>query len=164
VGGAAGEAQPTTLSKKRRTPWALVLGGLVAAGGAGAYFLMQPHQTVMQPHQSMMQPHQNPPPQQPVTAQLSVKTVPADAQLLLDEAPVANPFSGKFPRGDVRHHLTVKAAGYRSESQWIVFDADHELTVTLEKTIDTAKRPPETKAGKPIYKGTKGKLITTFPE
>jgi hypothetical protein len=123
-------------------------------------------------------PPQNPPPPQNIplpaapSTTLSIKTVPADAQLLIDDAKVSNPFSGKFPKGDVRHRLVVKAAGFRTESDWITFDADRELVVKLEKGSGTHERtkPPVTAAqphdndGKPIYKGTKGKLITEFPE
>ena len=68
----------------------------------------------------------------------------------------------------------IKANGYRSETEWITFDSDKELVVKLEKGSGTHERvkptaqnpaPPEVGPdGKPIYKGTKGKLITTFPD
>ena len=37
------------------------------------------------------------------------------------------PFDGSFPRGDLRHHLVVRAPGYRTEAQWITFDGDRAL-------------------------------------
>ena len=71
----------------------------------------------------------------------------------------------------MRHRLVVKAAGFRTETDWITFDADRELLVKLEKGSGTHERdkptgtqPRTTPDGKPIYKGTKGKLITEFPE
>jgi serine/threonine-protein kinase len=185
VGGAAGEALPTTMSQKKR-PWAIVLGAVVAIGGVGAFILQQqkpdkppiaqppPEKPKENPKED---PKENPPPQKPEvpkieSASLRVRTVPADAQLFLDDAAVANPFSGKFPRNDVKHRLTVKAAGYRSESEWLTFEADRTVTIALQKgsgthekkPTETAQQPEVDTHGKPIYKGTKGKLITTFPE
>ncbi len=122
-----------------------------------------------------------------------IRATPPQAQLLLDGGKVGNPFDASFPRGDVRHELTVKAPGHRTETQWITFEVDRTLDVALQKGSGThrvaalptppsktpspvaAVKPPETRPaeakppeskpadGKPVYKGTKGKLITEFP-
>jgi hypothetical protein len=141
----------------------------------GAFVLLQPHKTepvIAQPKREPPKPEAPEVPKPEASAQLTIKTVPADAQVLLDDARVANPFVGRFARGDVRHRLVVKANGYRSESQWITFDNDRDLIVKLEKGSGAPeqpqqkdqKKPESAPEGKPIYKGTKGKLITTFPE
>jgi serine/threonine-protein kinase len=175
IGGAVGEALPTTMGQKRRS-WVIAAGSLavVAAGGAAFFFLRpgppaQPVIVVSSPPAA--QPPAQPPVQPPTvaTAQVRIKTVPADAVVLLDEAKVSNPFDGKFARGDVKHRIVVKAPGYRTEAEWITFEADRDLEIKLEKGGGTHERgtkpvaaTPET--GKPIYKGTKGKLITDFPD
>jgi eukaryotic-like serine/threonine-protein kinase len=190
VGGAHGEALPTTMSQKRM-PWALVGGGVVVAAAGVAALVMLQHkpeppppkekevivQPKPQPPKTDDAPKTLPPPQAPEAAALTIKTTPANAQLSIDDARVPNPFSGRFPRGDVRHRLVVKAAGYRTEAEWIIFDDNKAIDVTLQKGSGTHERsntkPAETKTetkpttgpdGKPIYKGTKGKLITEFPE
>jgi hypothetical protein len=174
VGGAHGEALPTAMSQKKR-PWAIVLGAVVLVGGVGAFIVQQQQKPDKPPIAQPPVEKEKPPvekPQQPEAASLNVKTVPAEAQLFLDDAPVQNPFSGKFPKNDVKHRLTVKAAGYRSESEWITFDGDRALTITLQKGSGSHEKKPDSAPkeaevdthGKPIYKGTKGKLITTFPE
>jgi eukaryotic-like serine/threonine-protein kinase len=187
VGGAAGEALPTTLGTRKK-PWALVFGAVIALGGIGAFVWQQraPEPKVViapgadprklpDPKPPDPRPPEVPPPAA-ATALLTIKTTPPDAQLLLDDAKVPNPFSGKFPKGDVRHRLVVKASGYRTESEWVIFDGDKDLQIKLEKGSGTHERnkpvaqTPENSGsplgpdGKPIYKGTKGKLITTFPE
>jgi serine/threonine-protein kinase len=184
VGGAHGEALPTTMSQRKRS-WALLGGGVAIAAAGAAAFLMLQHkpeppppekkEVIAQPKpQPSEPPKQLPPPVQPEAAALIIKTTPANAQLSIDDAHVPNPFSGKFPRGDMRHRLVVKAPGYRTEAEWIIFDGDKTIDVTLQKGSGTHERsnvkPPDAKPdtkptdGKPIYKGTKGKLITEFPE
>jgi serine/threonine-protein kinase len=146
-----------------------------------------------------------PTPAAPAEVRVTIKTQPPGAQLLLDDAPIANPFDGKFAKSDVKHRLTAKLSGFRTESDWITFDADRAIALTLTKGSDpvgtkklpsppptTPDRPttpgptPTTspkateptaptgkdktapdkpdKGEKPVYKGTKGKLITEFPE
>jgi hypothetical protein len=126
------------------------------------------------------------PPATPATAHITIHTQPAEAELLLDDAPVPNPFSGSFPKSDLRHRLVVKAPGHRSEAEWLVFDGDHTLDIQLARgagalDVEGHKRAaafpttPPVHAGtpthsahssdpKPVYRGTKGKLITEFPE
>jgi serine/threonine-protein kinase len=168
LGAAAGEAAPSTVASGRRKPLLLVASAaLLLAGGAGLLLFRQqspkpapppPRSVALAPPATVANPATIP----PATARVSIRATPPSAQLLLDDAPVPNPFTGQFPRGDLRHRLVVKAPGYRSEARWIAFDADRDLDIALVKgaggaaTTDT-KSPP-------IYKGTKGKLITEFPE
>ncbi len=115
-------------------------------------------------------------------AHLIIHTEPPTALVTIDDAPVANPFTGEFPKSDVRHRLQAKATGYQNQAQWIAFDGDHELTLTLlrvpppheaeahphghdaKAVAGDPKGDAKTDNGKPVYKGTKGKLITEFPE
>jgi serine/threonine protein kinase len=98
---------------------------------------------------------------------VQVRVQPAAAQLFLDGAPISNPFDGHFQRSNASHKLEARAGGHRSEVQWIAFDHDRTLDLALGKAIarpsppdDKAKKPDD---GRPVYKGTKGKLITEFP-
>jgi serine/threonine-protein kinase len=134
------------------------------------------------------------PPPAPTTARLTIRTIPPTAVLTLDDQKIDNPFEGSFAKSDVRHTLVVKAPGYKSESQLVTFDGDHAIEVALERgkdpkpgtgkpgpqvKVDPPKppdpqKPPEVVKGDPpkpdpgkgkvIYKGTKGTLITDFPE
>ena len=103
----------------------------------------------------------------PDEVRVQVRVQPATAQLFLDEAPIANPFDGRFARSDARHKLEARAPGHKSEAQWIAFDHDHNVDVALGALprVAAPASPPKKPAddGKPVYKGTKGKLITDFP-
>ena len=98
---------------------------------------------------------------------VQVRVQPATAQLFLDGAPISNPFDGHFQRSNASHKLEARAGGHKSEVQWIAFDHDRSLDVALGKAVarpsppdDKGKKPED---GRPVYKGTKGKLITEFP-
>ncbi|HEX9104182.1 MAG TPA: serine/threonine-protein kinase, partial [Polyangia bacterium] len=60
----------------------------------------------------------------PDEVRVLVHVQPATAQLFLDDAPIANPFDGRFARSDARHKLEARAPGHKSEAQWIAFDHD----------------------------------------
>jgi hypothetical protein len=99
---------------------------------------------------------------------VQVKVRPEGAQLFLDDAPIANPFDGRFARSDARHKLEARAPGHKSEAQWIAFDHDHNVDVALgaipvRQSVASPVKKAEPSDGKPVYKGTKGKLITDFP-
>ena len=98
----------------------------------------------------------------PDEVRVVVRVQPANAQLFLDEAPIANPFDGRFARSDARHKLEARAPGHKSEAQWIEFDRDRNVDVALG-VVPKVVAPVVKNDGKPIYKGTKGKLITDFP-
>jgi serine/threonine protein kinase len=126
------------------------------------------------------------PPPLPAAVRIRIGTVPSVAELTLDGAPLNNPFSDQLARSDMRHMIIAKAPGYRPASQLVTFDRDRELTLTLEREAPRARptagpgrakassresaprtSPPEAKesagATPPVYKGTKPKIITTFP-
>ena len=104
----------------------------------------------------------------PDEVRVQVRVQPANAQLFLDEAPIANPFDGRFARSDARHKLEARAPGHKTEAQWIEFDHDRSVDVALgvvtpRPAAPVAAKKPEPADGRPIYKGTKGKLITDYP-
>jgi hypothetical protein len=104
----------------------------------------------------------------PDEVRVQVKVRPEGAQLFLDDAPIANPFDGRFARSDARHKLEARAPGHKSEAQWIAFDHDHNVDVALgaipvRQSVASPVKKAEPSDGKPVYKGTKGKLITDFP-
>jgi eukaryotic-like serine/threonine-protein kinase len=98
---------------------------------------------------------------------VQVRVQPATAQLFLDDAPIANPFDGHFARSDARHKLEARAPGHKTEAQWIEFDHDRAVDLALGLAGRSPapgvvkKQVPDD--GRPVYKGTKGKLITDFP-
>lgn len=104
----------------------------------------------------------------PDEVRVQVRVQPANAQLFLDDAPIANPFDGRFARSDARHKLEARAPGHKTEAQWIEFDHDRSVDVALgvvtpRPAAPVAAKKPEPADGRPIYKGTKGKLITDYP-
>lgn len=74
---------------------------------------------------------------EPVTYQLSVRTVPPGASLTLDGQPVANPLSRAVEADEEEHRLVATAEGYEEASATLRFDGDHERVLTLE-----AEPPP----------------------
>ena len=165
--GAAAEAVPATQpgGKSRRT---FVVGGVVAGIAAVGLIVMLNRKPAAQPAQGpIAQPKietpppkvdppkiETPPPAQPKIAHIKIHSTPADARLTLDNADI--PAESSFPISDVRHELVVKAAGYRSERMWVVFDGDHDYNVPLKKGhgehktegVAKAVTPPEVTAQK----------------
>jgi len=118
-----------------------------------------------------------PPPTAPQTARVKISVAPASATVLLDDTKLTTPFDGSFQRGDVRHHLVVSAPGYRTEGQWVTFDADRAIEVKLARGSGSTDRKPPRPAPQPqpqpqpqpddktpVYKGTKPPLITNYPQ
>ncbi|HEX2568115.1 MAG TPA: serine/threonine-protein kinase [Polyangia bacterium] len=119
------------------------------------------------------------PPGPPTAIRLRVRTIPATAQLLLDGAELANPFTGTFDRGDTRHLLVARSHEHRDQSTWVIFDHDQELTLVLQPlppgkhaasrpSGGSAKSPPAAPAPAPPSepdrgKRSKPKIITDFP-
>jgi serine/threonine-protein kinase len=120
------------------------------------------------------------------TVKLEVRATPATAQLTLDGKPLGNPYAGELPLDHDIHQIVAQAPGYKKDARTLVLDRDHALDVALEREAMPARpkphplaqpgKPPATaqppsqpqvktdESGKPIYKGTKGTLITDFPE
>jgi serine/threonine-protein kinase len=215
IGAAAGQREHKTQPGAARSRAALLVGGalVIAAGAAAVVLTRHPpsapttHEVpaasappVAAPVAAPTPPVTAPAPPvaaAPATSHVRIHATPAAATVLLDDAPVGNPFDGEFPRSSVRHRLEVRAPGFRSDSRWLTFESDAELSVALEKGAGahehrdahkpaaavelprppaapsaapvekpkTAPKPVEEKADakKPIYKGTKGKIITDYP-
>jgi serine/threonine-protein kinase len=122
-------------------------------------------------------PPPTPPPSAPEGVALRIRTTPPEAELTLDGARLQNPFSGAFPKSALRRQLVARAPGYRTSSQWIALDRPQEIAVRLEPDRPAAPKPPTGGAQKttngatstpaeerPVYKGTRPKILTTFPD
>jgi serine/threonine-protein kinase len=116
-----------------------------------------------------------PEPDAPTDARVTIKVFPADAEVKLDDDALHVPFAGSFKKSDGHHRLVVRAHGYKSETLAPVFDRDRDIEVRLVRETESAPPqklpvapPPTVKTDppddKPVYKGTKAKLITEFPE
>ena len=186
IGGhVAAEAVRRTPPPARRGSGAWIgLASLLVIGGAGAVVWKTRALTVpSQPRESVLPAAAAPqlvapppvedkvpvPDKVPVAdeVRVQVRVQPPTAQLFLDDAPIANPFDGRFARSDARHKLEARAPGHKPDAQWIAFDHDRSVDVALGLAGRTAapvvvkKQVPDD--GRPVYKGTKGKLITDFP-
>jgi hypothetical protein len=178
-GNVAAEAvrRPPAPAKRGGGVW-IALASLAVLGGAGAFVWKsrapavpaQPREeakvVVAAPAPKVQTPPPAPKESAPDEVRVQVRVQPATAQLFLDDAPIANPFDGRFARSDARHKLEARAPGHKSEAQWIAFDHDHTVDVELVHVVakpaaPSAKKPADD--GRPVYKGTKGKLITDFP-
>jgi hypothetical protein len=111
---------------------------------------------------------------------LEVRAAPSTAQIMLDGQPLANPFAGALPLDEGQHELAVRAPGYRGETRTITLDRDRAIEIRLARDLKRPAKeephaevatpppaqppPPSPPPGKTIYKGTKGSLITEFPE
>jgi serine/threonine-protein kinase len=125
-------------------------------------------------------PPPTPTPTTPEGITLRVATVPPDAELTLDGARLPNPFVGSFPKSALRRQLGARARGYRPSSQWIALDRSQEITLRLDAERAPASNAPTTvlkapeKSTKgvataphderPVYKGTRPKILTNFPD
>jgi hypothetical protein len=58
------------------------------------------------------------------TTRVVVHATPADATVLLDGAPIANPFLGTFTRDVIEHRIQVTRAGYATRAQLVRFNKD----------------------------------------
>jgi serine/threonine protein kinase len=183
-GNVAAEAVRRTAQPQRRGSgvWVALLT-LAVLGGAGAFvWKSRTPQVESQPRPSQpvaaapapkpIAPPAEPKPSVPVPDEVRVQVhvQPATAQLFLDDAPIANPFDGRFARSDARHKLEARAPGHKSDAQWIAFDHDRAVDVALgmapaagTKTPPSVGKKQVPDDGRPVYKGTKGKLITDFP-
>jgi serine/threonine-protein kinase len=221
AGGApATPAKPTTLggsafalpasAPKQRSRMPVVAGAtlVLAAGLAVVFFATSSHRGTPAPA-PVVAPAVVPAPtapSAPTASHIRIRTDPADAEVRIDGALVANPFDGSFARSTVGHRIDVHAAGHKDESRWLAFDDDHDFDFALApelaakpagtpEHLRTTKQAPSTKQAVPTtttvatkppagtppaagsatssqppvpdtspgYKGTKGRLITTYP-
>jgi serine/threonine-protein kinase len=182
LGGAAGQRRTRPGARRRSSGTtmllavaAVVLGGGVAVGvvkmrgGEARVAAPTPMPTLA--------PTPTQPPPAPEGVALRIRTTPPEAELTLDGARLQNPFSGAFPKSALRRKLVARAPGYRTSSQWIALDRPQEIAVRLEPDRPAAPKPPTGGAQKttngatsspaeerPVYKGTRPKILTTFPD
>lgn len=73
------------------------------------------------------------PPAQPTTIELKVSVIPTTATVLLDGAKLpSNPFTGKFMVDKIGHRLEASAPDHRPLAQFVLFEKDSEVNLTLE--------------------------------
>ena len=173
IGAASGQAVTTTQPPQARSRRGMLIAGgatVLAAAIAVGIVAFKPAPApapVAKPAVAPPPPAKPAPlpaPAQPTTAHVTIKAAPPDAQISLDGAKVPNPFDGNFQRNDVRHEIVVKAPGHRSESQWVTFEADRTVEVTLQKgsgtheskkvALPTLPKAPDEKAATPAEKPT----------
>jgi len=76
-------------------------------------------------------PTQDPPP--PGVIELKVAVHPATATVYLDGAKLpSNPFTGKFPVDKIGHRLEAAAPDHRPLAQFVLFEKDSQVELTLE--------------------------------
>ncbi len=147
VGRAVGEAQPTTVQRRRSLALPLgITAAAVAIGGAILLPRLSPHPVVHAPIEKpaivtappvakvaavVSTPPQKNPPAGPVTAEeksavnIHIIVLPDGARLSLDGTPVPNPFFRTVTRSTEPHLLTAKAHGYQTLERSLVFDRDY---------------------------------------
>jgi serine/threonine protein kinase len=184
IGGNVAAEAVRRMPPPRRTSgvW-IALATLVVLGGVAAFVVNQrvnSRQSTVDSEPKTVAATRAPTPVPTVDRRLStvdsnevrvqVRVQPSTAQLYLDDAPIANPFDGRFARSDARHKLEARAPGHKSDAQWLAFDHDRAVDIALGTAPAPGRSAPPVVIkkqvpddGKPVYKGTKGKLITDFP-
>jgi serine/threonine protein kinase len=76
--------------------------------------------------------------------QVSVRAVPAEAKLSLDDTALSgNPASAAFPRDGLAHRVRAEAPGFKPKTETVTFDqAAIQVPLTLEKAAPVAVAPP----------------------
>jgi serine/threonine protein kinase len=64
------------------------------------------------------------------TTRIVVHAIPVDATVLLDGAPIANPYLGTFTRDVIEHRVQVTRSGYATRAQLVRFNQD-EVVVDI---------------------------------
>jgi len=73
-------------------------------------------------------------PAAPASITMSIKAVPAEAEIRLDGTLLgSNPYKGSFNHDYNLHQMIVSAEGYESQEQSLVFNRDQTVEVTLSK-------------------------------
>lgn len=69
----------------------------------------------------------------PTTIELTVTVHPSTATVYLDGAKLpSNPFTGKFPTDKIGHRLEAAATEYRPLAQFVLFEKDTSVVLTLD--------------------------------
>jgi hypothetical protein len=102
----------------------------------------------IQPAQAPQAPAANPAPAAPErTVTVVIRTTPSDAQLFLDNAPIANPFDGELPSSSETHRLEARHAGYRSYVQDLSLMYGQRVSISMhhgDGTEDHRRAPTAT--------------------
>jgi eukaryotic-like serine/threonine-protein kinase len=67
------------------------------------------------------------------TVSVRLLAKPAHARVTVDGVKVALPFAGTFRRDGALHHIEAAADGYRTAKQFVAFDRDQSIEITLER-------------------------------
>ncbi|MFW5920303.1 MAG: hypothetical protein ACOCUS_00585 [Polyangiales bacterium] len=70
---------------------------------------------------------------EPATVQVTLRTVPADATLLVDGTKVANPYDVELEHSDAEHRVVARKSGYETAQATLAFDQDVSETLELER-------------------------------
>ncbi len=83
-------------------------------------------------------PDPTPPPQPPPTTaeqtvRVQISTTPTDAELFLDNEPIANPFDADLPQTSTPRRLEARREGYRSHVQDLSLRFAQRVTIRLQR-------------------------------
>jgi hypothetical protein len=141
---------------KSRWGWWVACGLLVAAASAG-WVYRAPLGVQMQKWQSSLvrgvgSPKPGNDAKQVILAPMvtvSVSVSPADARLMLDGAPVPNPFTAQRPADKQSHNLVAEAPGYAPLRRNVQFERDLTVVLALAPSSQTVASPVVTKETPP---------------
>jgi hypothetical protein len=78
----------------------------------------------------------------PDQVELRIVANPRNAKVLLDGAPLPNPFVGKVLRDNREHQLRISSKGFTGLSSPVSFEKDAALVFTLQKLGEPPHKPP----------------------
>ncbi|HEY6876843.1 MAG TPA: serine/threonine-protein kinase [Polyangiales bacterium] len=176
----AASARPTTPAPSSFSWVSMMVSLLALAGGAGALWFTtmrpQPERAAPMPPPAAIAPTPAPEPARPVSPApvhhehapiaLRVFADPPQARVSLDGVPLSIPFSGAFAKDGALHRIEASAEGYRPLKQFVAFDQDRELMLTLERSssarrtaferlIERAERSAEPVPARPVHAPTR---------
>jgi serine/threonine-protein kinase len=86
------------------------------------------------------------PPARPQTVRISVRTLPEDATIRIDDGPsVTSPYVGEVLANGNSRVIEASAPGYASELRRVTFDRDQELVLELSSLTRDGKRVKSTR-------------------
>ncbi|HEY6880869.1 MAG TPA: hypothetical protein VI299_22750, partial [Polyangiales bacterium] len=144
----AAAARPTTPAPSSFSWLGMMVSLLALSGGAGALWFStmrpEPPRAAPVPGPAAAAPAPAPEPARPVSpapihheqppVTLRVFADPPHARVSLDGVPLSIPFSGAFAKDGALHRIEASADGYRPLKQFVAFDQDRELLLTLERS------------------------------
>jgi hypothetical protein len=97
----------------------------------------------------------------PASVVINIKVEPAEAQVRVDGATIAAPFSGEFRQGATLHRIEASASGYEAVAQLVPFDADRTIEIVLERSSGSTRRVATRTRGAPEKQANEA--ITELP-